>query len=234
MRGVSRCYEYAAYTPGISAGLQSAAQQTARDAVRDLKQNRLTELTSRSKATVSRDSRGYEESSLLTAAGFTNVLVCVDVGDLEIADRVARSFELGEPAPDEVVDFEFHGSLQFGWATCLVQARRLQEWTGKIEAGQETPEQLRSAAMRRLLPEAGDRRTSIAYARLHSPLSVLQISTLSHPPMRIKNTSDCLRKPRTSVKSKASFKGRVRFFTMFKRQSINGSRIGVTGSLRTS
>jgi hypothetical protein len=141
MRGVSRCYEYAAYTPDISASLQSAAQQTARDAVRDLKQNRLIELTSRRKATVSRDSRGYEESSLLTASGFTNVLVCVDVGDHEIADQAARSFELGEPAPDEVVDFEFHGSLRFGWATCLVLARRLQEWTGKIEAGQETPEQ---------------------------------------------------------------------------------------------
>jgi hypothetical protein len=71
----------------------------------------------------------------------TNVLVCVDVGDQEIADQAARSFELGDPAPDEVVDFEFHGSLRFGWASCLVQARRLQDWTGQIEAGQETPEQ---------------------------------------------------------------------------------------------
>jgi len=141
MRGVSRCYEYAAYTPDFSASLQSAAQQTARYAVRDIKRNRLIELTSRRKATVSRDSKGYEESSLLTTAGFTNVLVCVDVGDHEIADQAARSFELCDPAPDEVVDFEFHGSLRFGWAACLVQARRLQEWTGKIGTGQETPEQ---------------------------------------------------------------------------------------------
>jgi hypothetical protein len=141
MRGVSRCYEYAAYTPDISASLQSAAQQTAQDAVLDMKRNRLIELTSRRKATVSRDSEGYEESSLLTIAGFTNVLMCVDVGDHEIADQAARSFDLGDPAPGEVVDFEFHGSLRFGWATCLVQARRLQEWTGQIETGQETPEQ---------------------------------------------------------------------------------------------
>ncbi len=141
MRGVSRCYEYAAYTPDISASLQSAAQQTAQDAVLDMKRNRLIELTSRRKATVSRDSEGYEESSLLTTAGFTNVLVCVDAGDHEIADQAARSFDLGDPAPGEVVDFEFHGSLRFGWATCLVQARRLQEWTGQIETRQETPEQ---------------------------------------------------------------------------------------------
>jgi hypothetical protein len=141
MRGVSRCYEYAAYTPDISVSLQSAAQQTARDSVRDMKRNRLIELTSRRKATISRDSKGYEESSLLTTAGFTNVLIFVDVGDHEIADQAARSFELGDPAPDEVIDFEFHGSLRFGWATCLVQARRLQEWTGKIETGQEAPEQ---------------------------------------------------------------------------------------------
>jgi hypothetical protein len=141
MRGVGRCYEYAAYTPAISAGLQSAAQQSARNAVRDMMRNRLIELTSRSKATVSGDSKGYEESSLLTTAGFTSVLVCIDVGDLEIADQAARSFELGDPAPDEVVNFEFHGSLRFDWATCLVEARGLAEWTGNIETGQETPEQ---------------------------------------------------------------------------------------------
>jgi hypothetical protein len=141
MRGVSRCFEYAAYTPAVSVSLQSAAQQTAQNAVRDMKRNRLIELTSRRKATVSRDSKGYEESSLLTTAGFTNVLVCVDVGDHEIADQAARAFDLGDPAPDEVVDFEFHGSLRFGWAACLVQARRLEEWTGKFETGQETPEQ---------------------------------------------------------------------------------------------
>jgi hypothetical protein len=141
MRGVSRCYEYAAYTPDISARLQSAARQTAQDAVLDMKRNRLIELTNRRGATVSRDSEGYEESSLLTTAGFANVLVFVDVGDHEIVDQAARSFELGDPAPDEVIDFEFHGSLRFSWATCLVQARRLQEWTGQIENGQETPEQ---------------------------------------------------------------------------------------------
>jgi len=141
MRGVSRCYEYAAYTPAISTGLQSAAQQSARNAVRDIKRNGLIELTSRSKATVSGDSRGYEESSLLTAAGFTNVLVCVDVGDHRITDRAARSFELGHPAPEEVVNFEFHGSLRFGWAACLVRARGLQEWDGKVQTGQEAPEQ---------------------------------------------------------------------------------------------
>jgi hypothetical protein len=141
MRGVSRCYEYAAYTPAISAGLQSAAEQAARNAVHDVKRNGLIELTSRSKATVSGDSTGYEESSLLTNAGFTNVLVCVDAGDHEIADQAARFFELDDPAPDEVINFEFHGSLRFGWATCLVQARGLQEWTGEIGTGQETPEQ---------------------------------------------------------------------------------------------
>ena len=141
MRGVSRCYEYAAYTPDISASLQSAARQTAQDAVQDMKRNRLIELTSRRKAIVSRDSEGYEESSLLTTAGFTNVLLCVDAGDHEIADQAARSFDLGDPAPGEVVDFEFHGSLRFGWATCLVQARGLPEWTGQIEPGQETPGQ---------------------------------------------------------------------------------------------
>jgi hypothetical protein len=82
MRGVSWCYEYAAYTPDISAGLQSAAQQTARDAVHDVKRNRLIELTSRRKAMVSRDSKGYEESSLLTTAGFTNVRTHSPVSDL--------------------------------------------------------------------------------------------------------------------------------------------------------
>lgn len=69
------------------------------------------------------------------------MLICVDAGDHEIADRAARLFDLGEPTPDEVVNFEFHGSLRFGWATCLVRARGLQQWTGETETGQETPEQ---------------------------------------------------------------------------------------------
>jgi hypothetical protein len=144
VRGLGRCFEYAAYTPEISDALHEAARQTAEAAVPDLKRNRLVGLTRRGphdESIHSADVTGGEESPLLTGTGFTNVLVFVDPGDDEVLERVTRAFELSDPTPAEVVEFEFHGTLRFDWATCLVRARRLEEWTGEARAGQEAPEQ---------------------------------------------------------------------------------------------
>jgi hypothetical protein len=144
VRGVGRCFEYAAYTPRISNGLHEAAQQTAEGAVPDFTHNRLAKLTRRGPRNGSIHSEGVtgdEESPLLTGTGFTNVLVFMDAGDDEVLESITRAFELGDPTPDEVVEFEFHGSLRFDWATCLVRARRLEEWTGEARPGQEAPEQ---------------------------------------------------------------------------------------------
>jgi hypothetical protein len=141
LRGLSRCFEFAAYTPGVSDELYISARQAARAAVPGVERNGLVDLTARAGPERSADATGYAESSLLARTGFTNVLLCVDPGDGDLLDAAMRVFELDEPPADRVVQFEFHGTLWFDWATCVLHARHLDQWTGVAEPGRETPEQ---------------------------------------------------------------------------------------------
>jgi hypothetical protein len=139
MRGLGRCFEYAAYTPRIARPLFELARSEARAAVTELARNGLVALTRREEPRETTDATGYTESSLLTGTGFTSVVLGVDVGDQEQVSRVMRLMDMDEQAP--TVDFEFHGTLRFGWATCLLQARNLDRWRGVAGDMDETPQQ---------------------------------------------------------------------------------------------
>ena len=139
MRGLGRCFEYAAYTPQMSEPLFELARNEARAAVPGLDRNGLVALTRRGELREVTDAEGYTESSLLTGTGFTSVVLCVDVADHERVSRAMSLMDMEEQAP--AVVFEFHGTIRFGWATCLLVARDLDRWTGVAGDGGETPEQ---------------------------------------------------------------------------------------------
>jgi hypothetical protein len=139
MRGVGWCFEYAAYTSHISRPLFELGRTEARAAVVGLDRNGLVALTRREEPQEITDDQGYTEYSLLTGAGFTSVVLAVDVGDHEQVSRAMRLMDIDEQAP--VVAFEFHGELRFGWATCVLVARDLDRWTGVAGYWGETPVQ---------------------------------------------------------------------------------------------
>jgi hypothetical protein len=139
MRGLGRCFEYAAYTPRVSEPVFELARSEAQAAVVGLARNGLVALTRREGPRNVTDAEGYTESSLLTGAGFTSVVLAVDVGDHQRVGQAMTVMDMEEQAPE--VAFEFHGTLRFEWATCLLEARNLDRWTGGAEEGGETPQQ---------------------------------------------------------------------------------------------
>lgn len=117
VEAVLKCFEYAAYTPAISLALYRASRSEAGKALAS-QGNALAKLSQRKPPQTLRDSRGYEESDLITA--FTNVLLCVDSDDSsKVGDRVQR-WQLDEK---EVIAYEYHGRLHYSWSTCLLEPR---------------------------------------------------------------------------------------------------------------
>jgi hypothetical protein len=137
LRGLGRCFEYAAYTPAISDALLQAARATATGALVEPRKNQLMALTSRSAPGETTDDKAYTESDLLTAAGFTNLVLLVDPGDGDNPDTVRRVMDIPSNAPS--VEYEYHGTLHFTWAACVLRARGLAEWTGQAAPGIDEP-----------------------------------------------------------------------------------------------
>lgn len=130
--GLLACFEFAAYTPTISAALFEIAYGHAASAVGQ-RQRGLVELSRRTPSTLRRDARGYEESELMRS--FTALLLCIDDEDAsQVADLAAEWQAAGA---DDTIDFEYHGKLHFGWAACLLEPRH---YRSTAPAGQqETP-----------------------------------------------------------------------------------------------
>jgi hypothetical protein len=115
VRGLLSCYETAAYSAEISGLLFEVAYAHAVSAARGGRRN-LVELSRRSPPLTQRDADGHAESHLFHS--FTTLLLCVDEDD---AVRVAGLAEAWQLAATDVVDFEYHGRLHFGWAACLLE-----------------------------------------------------------------------------------------------------------------
>lgn len=117
VRGLLACFESAAYTSQVSDALFQVAHCHASRAVGG-RHHDLAELTRRAAPLVQRDASGYEESQLFSS--FTTLLLCVEEGDAARVVDLARAWQLSAA---DVIDFEYHGRLHFGWAACLVEPR---------------------------------------------------------------------------------------------------------------
>jgi uncharacterized membrane protein HdeD (DUF308 family) len=130
LEGVSRCFEFAAYTPEIGRALYNAAQERVTDALGN-KPTGLEALSERQIPTSVDDTR-YVELPLITS--FTDVILCTDSGDdaeigraLEtlgmranlITDTSSDPHDLEET--NQPIRFEYHGWLHYSWPACLLQ-----------------------------------------------------------------------------------------------------------------
>jgi hypothetical protein len=123
LRGFTRCFEYAAYEEHTSQGLLRVARQTMESAIRG-QNSGIQELSRRPDPAIEIDEHGNSESDLLYA-GFTYVALCVDEGDkVETVKQKLLPPVPGAPQRQyEVLSFEFHGTLHFDWASCILVAR---------------------------------------------------------------------------------------------------------------
>jgi hypothetical protein len=131
LRGLTKCFEYAAYRPAIGGGLHSAALRQAEQCLRDpsLVSSPLTELTRRDLPALVEDrgeldAEGRPYTEQLFIPSFSALLVCTDPRD--DAKLPGRMTELDPTVAFDtrpIIDFEYHGRIRFGWATTAVEAR---------------------------------------------------------------------------------------------------------------
>jgi hypothetical protein len=131
LRGLTKCFEYAAYRPEIGGGLHAAALRQAEECLSEpsLKSSPLTELTRRDLPAVVKDAdeldaEGRPYTEQLFIGSFSVLVVCTDPGD--VAELPARMGELDPTVKFDtrpIIEFEYHGVIRFGWATSAIEAR---------------------------------------------------------------------------------------------------------------
>jgi hypothetical protein len=117
--GVLTCFEYAAYTKPVSQEIAKVARVHASAALARA-DNPIENLTRRAEPSESRDSEGYVELTQFTA--FTGLYLCVDEGDEQHISGLLAS--LGVREEDQLL-FEFHGTLHYTWASCVLEPRSM-------------------------------------------------------------------------------------------------------------
>lgn len=136
LNGMSRCFEFAAYTPDIARALHGAAEKRLQEVLRG-KPNRLAILSARELPPEQSDAKGYKE--LLFIPSFTDLVLCTDPGDSANIPRALQTLGIGETPADlqnptaavpgngkhELIRFEYHGRLHYTWPACLLQPN---EW----------------------------------------------------------------------------------------------------------
>jgi hypothetical protein len=122
LSGALRCFEFAAYTVPVSQGLKDAALARVRAVLGD-GDNALAKLSRRPQPAVETDAAGYSELRLMNS--FSRLVLCTDEGDDALLPAILAAVQLAEDG--ERVDFEYHGTLHFGWASCVVVPRKLHD-----------------------------------------------------------------------------------------------------------
>jgi hypothetical protein len=131
MNGVSRCFEFAAYTRPIASALHEAAEGRVQKVLGG-RRTGLEALSERKLPSPMPDAR-YEELPLITS--FTDVIMCTDYGDdvsimpalkiFEITKKEAKADGAADlsTAKDkyEPIRFEYHGLLYYSWPACLLR-----------------------------------------------------------------------------------------------------------------
>jgi hypothetical protein len=130
--GVPACFEFAAYTPAIADLIYAAAERRAEGALLPDRRG-LVALSERELPTIQHDSKGYAERLRFTS--FTQVIACIDDGD---DHQIAALLDAQGLDRDDAIEFEYHGRLHYGWASCVLEPKALYGWK---EKGEESPEQ---------------------------------------------------------------------------------------------
>lgn len=117
VRGLLSCFESGAYTTRISNALHDVAADYARRSVAP-DQRGLAALARRTPARVQGDADESGESELIPS--FTRIMLCLDDED---ADRVPQWVVRWQLKAEDIVEYEFHGRLHFGWAACVIEPR---------------------------------------------------------------------------------------------------------------
>jgi hypothetical protein len=128
--GVSKCLEFAAYQEQISTALWQVALSHTHQAI-GAEANKLTKLSKRPDPAEEKDAEGYTELRLLTS--FTDLILCIDPEDQPHIPDILNTAQI-EDTEQNCIDFEYHGKLYFGWASCVIVPR-------DIADKDETPEQ---------------------------------------------------------------------------------------------
>jgi len=121
VHGVLTCFEFAAYTPGIATVILERSREYV-DACLLGKHRQFRELTRRPDAKLKTDEKGYREVSVFSA--FTGI-VCFDGEDADDQRALLREQIVGAGAAE--IPFEYHGTLTYTWASCLVTPRARSE-----------------------------------------------------------------------------------------------------------
>jgi hypothetical protein len=128
--GVLTCFEYAAYRPVVASAILSTAQTHLNRCLKDRNTAHLNrflkdrnkefpDLTARPVAARQSDTDGYEEIAIFPA--FTHIVRCMDE---DSADQIQQLRTLLLPATGFAdIEFEYHGTLTYTWAACLVSPR---------------------------------------------------------------------------------------------------------------
>lgn len=119
LRGMYACFELAAYTETISGGIRGIAHNRVCQTVIN-KENQLASLSKRPEPQIEKDAENYLEIKLLTA--FTGLHLCVDKGDDKLLSDILRTMQMDKKSR---IDFDYNGSLYFGWAHCVLLAKDL-------------------------------------------------------------------------------------------------------------
>jgi hypothetical protein len=136
MYGFAHCFEYAAYDANISDSLLQMARRAMGNALEFNKQwwrrsRRASDLPRLSKRpafeTIDGNNNG-KESKLLTTQGITHVVLCIDRDDEIQAIKRTMLPPIASTATSQVPNytkllFEYHGTLYFDWAVCVVTPR---------------------------------------------------------------------------------------------------------------
>lgn len=117
VHGVLTCFEFAAYRPAIAGAILQLSREHA-DSCLQGRHARFRELTRRPDPKIKTDDQGYDELPVFT--GFTGIVRFTqeETGD----DRALVRQLLIEPGSVEI-PFEYHGTITYTWAACLVTPR---------------------------------------------------------------------------------------------------------------
>ncbi|MFI7494384.1 hypothetical protein ACH9D2_06650 [Kocuria sp. M4R2S49] len=122
--GMLNCWEYAAYRPEISKIIMDASDEHI-SAVVSKDRDNFQNLTLRSGPEI-RVSGDYNESTLFKS--FTGIIQCPR-GDLPTLELLLTAYGLDE---DDKINFEYHGDLYFGWATCILVPRGVDDADSEV------------------------------------------------------------------------------------------------------
>lgn len=121
LRGAAKCWEYAAYRADIGTLLRERTLREVPQSVRD-QAAVLSKLSERPAPELQTDATGYSELKLITS--FTRVVLSIDPGD-DCSEASSERWQSGD-VQKRAINFEYHGTLHFGWSTCVIVPREFE------------------------------------------------------------------------------------------------------------